>query len=213
MRPFYKKCWVILLVLFISCEKIQQHYNTDPYSDSKNDNLSLIGFYWDDVEYVQVIHSHLFVKMTEVYWSIVKIDEKEFILVYSWVTGGYDLPMSIQEVFLIFPYQDVIAGKEYTTDVYPSVILGGAPYGNNIFLLNGEARNRFCTPIAASVKYTKKGEKIQGSFTARGTLEMADGSIKEVMLENGTFNFSYSSNYMKTYSVDQWLSEIQRDRS
>lgn len=215
MRPLYKKCWVTLLVLnvaflLVSCDK--QHYNTDPYSENKNDALSLIGFYWEGNEYVQFIDRHLFTTETFVGWNIIEVDEKEYIILHANVGGDNNLPMRISELWLIFPYQDVMLDKEYTTDIYPSVISGGAPYGSNIFLFNGEARNRFCTPIAASVRYSKKGKNIQGSFIATGVLEMADGGMKDVMLENGTFNLSYSSNFIKTYTLDKWLLDISYSR-
>ena len=214
MRPLYKKYWIILLFLnitflFSSCEKFHQLFNDDPYSDSKNDDYSLIGFYWDGVKYVQSSNTLLLGKDTRVSWDIVKIDEKEYIIVYSGVGGGIDMPMHIYELWLIFPYQDVILGKEYTADIYPSAIHGGAPY--NIFLVNGKESNDFRIPITASVKYSKKGKNIQGSFTATGTMEMVDGSIKDIVLENGTFNLSYSSNYIKAWSVEKWFSGTYLD--
>ena len=38
---------------------------------------------------------------------------------------------------------------------------------------------------------------------------LVDGSINDIVLENGTFNLSYSiGNYTKKYTLDHWLSEI-----
>lgn len=216
MRPLYKNCWLKLLVLnaafmLISCEKISQYYNTDPYSDSKNLGYSLVGFHWDDIEYVQSVQGYLLQKNTDVFWNICSIDEEEYILISASVWDGtYDLSrMRTYHVWFIFPYQDVIVGKEYTANIYPSVVGVSAPFETYPFLVDGEARNKCNVPLAATVKYSRKGKYIQGSFTAKGAMEMVDGSIKDIILEDGTFNLSYSlGNYIKTWSIERWLSDI-----
>ena len=217
MRPLYKSCWLKLPVLsiallLISCEKMQQYNNTDPYSDSKNIDYSLIGFYWAGVEYVQVADIRLVGRDTRVYWGLVKIDEEEYILISASVWDGtYDLSrMRTYHVWFIFPYQDVIVGKEYTANIYPSVVGVSAPVETYPFFVDGEARNECYVPLAATVKYSRKGKYIQGSFTATGAMEMVDGSVMDIVLENGTFNLSYSSHYIKTWSIDQWLSDMYR---
>lgn len=206
---------VVVLLVTASCGKWvddpKNYHNLNPYSESRNEEYSMIGFSWNGERLIPWADKHLFTVENTVKWNIIEINNENHIIAYAKMVPE-DLnnidKVHTPSIWLLLPYQDVELNKEYSATVYSSV----AHLCFN-FLLddNGEHRN-VSVPVNVKVVYTykNKNDKIQGSFTAEGVvLETPDEEPIRVNLKDGVFNLNYHNNFAK-YTLGEWLSETKQ---
>ncbi len=195
-----------------SCEKIKKLVAPDlnPYSETKDESYSLIGYTWNGEQYTQAVHRYMTMISTGVNWSIVETEGEKYILITASMNREGLSSLSMSYVWMIIPYpQDVVMGKQYSTTVYSSYV---TVYSSTpVVIMDGKEWPKIVRPVTVSITFTKKGNTIQGKFTAEGdALEMADGEKVSVKLEKGELSLSYAGGYVKNYSLESWLSEIER---
>ena len=194
-----------------SCEKLKKWVfpDLDPYSETKDEHCSLIGYMWNGQKYTQYVHRYLGSIEPKVYWSIVEIESEKYILITAGMNREGLSSLNMTHVWMIIPYpQDVVMGQQYSTTVYPSYVL---VYSHNpAVIMDGKEWTKIVRPVTVSITFKKKGNTIQGKFTAEGdVLEMADGEKVSVKLEKGELSLSNARGYVKNYSLESWLSEIE----
>lgn len=195
------------MLAITSCEK-----DLNPYSETKDESFSLIGFTWNGEKYTQSVGGYLGMIWTRVNWGIVEIESEKNILITAGMNREGLSSLNMTHVWMIIPYpQDVVMGQQYSTTVYPSYVL---VYSHNpAVIMDGKEWTKIVRPVTVSITFTKKGNTIQGKFTAEGdALEMADGEKVSVKLEKGELSLSYANGYVKNYSLESWLSEIELDK-
>ena len=194
-----------------SCEKLKKWVfpDLDPYSETKDEHCSLIGYMWNGQKYTQYVHRYLGSIEPKVYWSIVEIESEKYILITAGMNREGLSSLNMTHVWMIIPYpQDVEMGKQYSATVYPSYVSVYSP--DTVVIMDGKEWPMTVRPVTVSVTFKKKGNTIQGEFTAEGdALEMADGKNVSVKLEKGELNLSKANGYVKNYSLERWLSEIE----
>lgn len=221
MKSTYKNLFRIAIiaitaVLFCaaSCEKSEKVTNnkakdTNPYSETRNENLSLLGFYWNGITFTQHTRIHLFTAYTYVKWNTVRIEEEDYLIVNSTMlpTNGGDP----SKIWLIMPFQDIELNKPYSSKIYTS--LANLYSYKPPFIVEGESRKWLCAPLTVTVRYTKNDNQIQGNFTAEGeSLESVEGKSLSIYLYNGVFNLNitYGDNLDRNYTYEKWLEETER---
>lgn len=194
-----------LLLCSASCERINDGTNVkskdvNPYSETRNENYSMIGFYWRGKQMTQWAHNHLFTIENDIRWNIVDINKENYIIVNA--------NMGVSNIWFILPYNNVELEREYTASVYTSI----AKLRFDEFL-NEEGQPRIISvPMDVKVIYTykKRDDKIQGRFSSEGEVREKPGSNPlSVIFQNGVFNLNYHNNFAK-YTLDEWLSETNQ---
>ncbi|MBP5217908.1 MAG: hypothetical protein J6Z47_03035 [Bacteroidales bacterium] len=219
MKSTYKNLFRIAIVaitavLFCaaSCEKSEKVTNnkakdTNPYSETRNEALSMIGFKWNGNTFMQLSRTHLFTAEVDVSWNTVEINNEKFIIIHSDMVSNNGGGM----LNLLLPYQDIELNKTYTTTSYSSIV---GFYLYNPLVIGGEERLRFYAPLTVTVVYTKNGNKIQGSFSAEGNaFEASDSEAIRVTLQDGLFNLSNIKGLDKNYTLDKWLLNVEQTKN
>ena len=221
MKTTYKYLYKIaiiaittLLFCSASCEKPEKETDSktkdaNPYSATRNENLSLLGFYWNGITFTQWTRMHLFTANTYVKWNIVGIEDEDYLIVNSIMlpTNGGDP----SKIWLIMPFQDIELNKPYSSKINTSIanLFSYKPP----FFVEGESRKWLCAPLTVTVKYIKNDNLIQGNFTAEGeSLESVEGKPLSIHLYNGVFNFNIANgdNLDRNYTYEKWLEEIEQ---
>lgn len=195
-----------------SCEK-----DLNPYSETKDESFSLMGFTWNGETYTQSVGGYLGMIWTRVNWGIVDIENKKYILIESDLTGGPSFESGQPKIsccWMIMPFQDVEIGKTYSAKVYPSIVRLRS--SKKIFKVDGEGSKGYHVPITITATFSKIGSKsIQGTFTADdGVVDMADGTQQKVVLKDGVFSLSYASGHdIRDDALEHWLQSIDYSKS
>lgn len=225
MKSTYKYLFRIAIVaitavLFCaaSCEKSEKVTNnkakdTNPYSETRNEGYSMLGFEWNGKRFIQSTYSYLMRKTTKIQWNIVEIDKEEFILVRADMESVNSVEIHIPDIWLIIPYQDVELNTKYISETAYLSFVEFSSY--NPFIVDGKEVNFESSTLIVTVEYTMVGDKIQGKFSAEGgLLETVKGEKINVMFSNGVFNLNKkSSMFNQGYSLETWLSEIESAKS
>ena len=179
----------------------------DPYSDNRNENRSLVGFYLNGSKYYESHDAVIVSQMTTLVWSIVTLDNNDYILAIvptGWGEGSQ--PKMFAELYLLMPFHNVVIGEEYHSFLRSAIAIAS---DEKAFIINGEAYSSYFSPIELFVRYTKTDNVIQGSFEATGgSIETTLGDLMNITLNNGLFNLVYSDGYRKSITYDYWLSSI-----
>ena len=201
-----------LLFCSASCEKPERETDSktkdaNPYSDTRNEALSMIGFKWNGNTFMQLTRTHLFTCEVDVSWNTVEINNEKVVIIHSSMVskngGGF--------LNLLLPYQDIELNKTYTTTSYSSIV---GFYLDNPLVIGGEERLRLYAPLTVTVVYTKIGNKIQGSFSAEGNaFEASDTETIRVTLLDGLFNLSEIKGLDKNYTLDKWLLDVEQTKN
>ena len=193
-------------------------WDADPYSSTRNEYYSLIGFNWEGVTYTQEMHQYFLSRSSKVSWGIVDIENEKYILIVSSLDGGGLVYESggrpvVQKIYVIIPFQNVEIGKTYSAKVYPSIVY--LMSSKKIFNFDGEESARYLVPITINASFSKISSKsIQGTFTADdGIIDWAEGTQQDFVLRDGTFNLSYESGYASGSDrgdqyLESWLQNI-----
>ena len=206
----------ITAVLFCSssCEKPGEDTNVNnrdanPYSETRNESLSMLGFSWNGARYIQYTKIHLMSTEPYIGWNSVEIDKEDFIIIHSpFMTSLGRVDIHIPEIWLFFPYQDIALNEKYTTSKYSSFACFTS---NSPFVINGKECNSVCVPLTITVEYSKIGSRIQGKFIAEGgSLETSDGKTISIVFDDGVFNLSNTKGLAKSYTLEKWLKEIEQ---
>lgn len=204
---------VILLLMSLqlsSCEKILHIWDFDPYSNNRNENISMFGFYWDGHKYKQSVYAYIIAPQdTGIQWSLTKIDNKEYIIAEVELQENYSYREDIylQEMLFAIPYEDIEVGKRYTSSVTSYITLYSSNY--EPFMVNGENGYRLIVPLKVDLTYTEKGSVVQGKFEAEGgTLTTFDGQEIRFRLEKGQFSFNFSDKFNKEYTYEDWITTV-----
>ena len=192
-----------------SCKWINP--DLDPYSETKDESYSLIGFTWNGEKYTQSVTHYMAMIVPAVDWGIVEIESEQYILITASMNGEELSSFSMSHVWMIIPYpQDVVMGKQYSATVYPSYVSVSVHSPAPVVIMDGKEWPVTVRPVTVSVSFTKKGNTIQGNFTAESdALEMADGENVSVKLEKGELSLSKANGYVENCSLERWLSDIE----
>ena len=201
-----------LLSISTSCEKLKKWMNPDldPYSETKDEYETLIGFSMNGTKFIQA-SAQKFPKVSVAMWNIVEINgEKQIIASTKLTYNSGSFSVGCEDIWLFFPYHDIEIGKYYSTMAYPSYV---SLHSFRSFILDGkEFPGYIVRPISVSVIFEKKGKTIQGKFTAEGdAIELADGETVNIKLTDGVFSFS--ERCRNGYSFDTWLSGIEKAKA
>lgn len=211
---------IISTLLQSSCAKIidgiRNHYDLDPYSKDRNTSYSLLGCKWNDVQFRQGDHRYLLNIETAIKWSIVTMDEEDYIIINAPMTwNGYYPSLGIYNLFLVFPYSDSIKLQDYhKTDYYSFVDIYADKGKGESIIVNGEEYRSICSPLSVSVSYEKTGDIIEGTFSAEGEeIEIKGKGVQKIIIDEGVFSLNrisdrFQSGYWTSdYSYEQWYSE------
>ena len=221
MKSTYKNLFRIAIVaitavLFCSssCEKPGEDTNVNnrdanPYSETRNESLSMLGFSWNGARYIQYTKIHLMSTEPYIGWNSVEIDKEDFIIIHSpFMTSLGRVDIHIPEIWLFFPYQDIALNEKYTTSKYSSFACFTS---NSPFVINGKECNSVCVPLTITVEYSKIGSRIQGKFIAEGgSLEKKKRKTISIVFDDGVFNLSNTKGLAKSYTLEKWLKEIEQ---
>lgn len=186
---------------------VSQLYDYDPYSNNRNENRSLVGFYLNGSKFYESYDVVVASPITTVRWNIVTINNEDYIIAIvptGWAEGSQLNMFAV--LYLLMPYHNVVLGEEYSSFLRSAIAIAS---DEKVFIVDGEVSSYYFTPIDLSVRYTKTKDRIQGSFEATGgIIETTNGDQLSIILTNGLFNLTYSGGYIKGLSYDDWLSSI-----
>ena len=212
LSRFYINRLVIIscLLMLSSCIRLSQVYDLNPYSQNRNENISLVGCYWNDCGFYQYNGRYISMVISELIWNIVPIDGKDYIIanVPMKSIGEYQ-DYSIVALFLLIPFNGIELGNDYCeVDMASMVTL--CSLKEKYFTIEERTVKSINAYLKIKVNYQSIGNLIQGRFIGEGgEIEMGNGGLQKIVIEKGIFSFNRKDRLIKEYTYEKWLSDIE----
>lgn len=215
MKPFarfYIKVLEIIsiLIMISSCIRLSQVYDLNPYSPNRNDNISLVGCYWNDCGFYQYNGRYISMVISELIWNIVSIDGKEYIIANVPMKSiGEHQDYSIVALYLLIPFYGIELGDDYC-DVDMASMVTLCSFKKKYFTIEEQSVKSINAYLKITVNYQNIGDLIQGSFIGEGgAIEIGNDGLQNIVIEKGIFSFNRKDRFIKEYSYENWLEDIE----